>query len=527
VIADMFRIWDRDRYRSQSGLVLVWMALMLVVLLGMAGFAVDLGSWYLRSSKLQRAADAAALAGVVWMPGDPTSAQAAAIATLQKNGIDTTKVAVTYPPPPASQRFVVQLSDSDIPSFFSRPFVAKIHETRSATGEYVTPVPMGSPKNTFGTGSLLPSPITENFWAAVSGWCAGRENGDLRQSGKDQTFVSGAWTCGSSLPANNDYQSTGYVYAIDFASAPGQNIAVDVYDPAYNATGSNADNSLKSGSTVTTTYTVYGKTASPFDPPTSTTPLFTRTFPSGTTGQNSWVNLYTLTAPTAGRYYLQVQTTANEANSYGSNGFGLRAHPSSVTWNNATSVCSTILGDAGYSASCPQVHGVDDMSIFANQTGSSAAFYLAQIDPVYAGKTMRVDLFDPGEGASKLELLDPNGNPVNFDWTTPCGTVGGTTIAAPSGSSCNAATHTAGTNNVASLDVSGTGTQPYGNLSSTSKFSDRTVSAFVKLPANYASVYGTKTWWKIRYSTTGGTVTDRTTWSVSILGNPVHLVQNN
>lgn len=520
----LFRLWSPDRLRSESGIVLVWMALMMVVLLGMAGFAVDLGSWYLRSSKLQRAADSAALAGVVWMPGNPTSAQAAAVAALQKNGIDTSKVTVTYPPPTATQQFRVQLRDADVPTFFSRPFLPSVTETRVATGEYVTPVPMGSPRNTFGTGNLLPSPNTENFWAAVSGWCSGRENGDLRQVGKDQTFISGAWTCGSTLPTNFDYQATGYLYAVDFASTPGANIAIEVYDPGYNPTGSNADNSLKSGSTVTTTYTVYGHAASPFDSPTSTTPLYTRTFTTGTAGQNAWVSLYTLTAPTAGRYYVQVQTTANEANSYGSNGFALRARPASVAWNNSTSVCTTVVGDPGYSASCPQVHGVEEMSIFANQTGSSATFYLAQVDPVYAGKTMQVDLFDPGEGASKLEILDPNGSPVNFDWTTPCGNVNGVTIAAPSGSSCNSTTKTAGANNVASLDVSGTGTQPYGNLSSTSKYSDRNVSAFVKLPANYTSLYGTKTWWKIRYTTTSGTVTDRTTWTVNILGNPVHLV---
>jgi hypothetical protein len=45
----------------------------------------------------------------------------------------------------------------------------------------------------------------------------------------------------------------------------------------------------------------------------------------------------------------------------------------------------------------------------------------------------------------------------------------------------------------------------------------------VKLPADYADRYGTKTWWKIRY-TPGTAPTDRTTWSVNILGNPVHLV---
>jgi Flp pilus assembly protein TadG len=520
----LLRACARERASSESGLVLVWMALMLTVLLGMAGFAVDLGSWYLRSAKLQRAADAAALAGVVWMPGDPASARAAAVATLQRNGIDTSKVAVTYPPPSATQQFRVQLSDANVPTFFSRPFVDKVTETRVATGEYVTPVPMGSPRNTFGTGNLLPSPHRENFWAAVSGWCSGRENGDLRQAAKDQTFVSSNWTCGAGLPPNPDYLSTGYLYAVDFASTPGTNITIEIYDPGYHPTGSNADNSLRSGSTVTTTFTVYGKTRSPFDPPISTTPLYTRTFPSGAAGQNSWVSLYTLVAPTAGRYYVQVQTAANQANSYGSNGFGLRARPASTPWSNSTSVCTTVAGDPGYSASCPQVHGVEDMSIFANQTGSSATFYLAQVDPVYAGKTMQIDLFDPGEGASRLEILDPNGNPVNFGWTTPCGSVDGVTVAAPSGSSCNSATKTAGASNVSYLDVSGTGTKPYDHLSSNSKYSNRTVSAFVKLPANYTGVYGTKTWWKIRYATTSGTVTDRTTWSVSILGNPVHLV---
>ena len=225
-----------------------------------------------------------------------------------------------------------------------------------------------------------------------------------------------SWTCGVGLPANPDYLSTGYLYAVDFASAPGTNIAIDIYDPGYHPTGSNADNSLRSGSTITHDLHRLPQTASPFDSPTSATPLFSRTFPTGTSGQNSWVNLYTLSAPTAGRYYIQVKTTANEANSYGSNGFGLRARPASAPWSNTTSVCTTVAGDPGFSASCPQVHGVEDMSIFANQTGSSATFYLAQVDPVYAGKTMQIDLFDPGEGASKLEILNPNGTAVSFDW---------------------------------------------------------------------------------------------------------------
>ena len=69
------------------------------------------------------------------------------------------------------------------------------------------------------------------------------------------------------------------------------------------------------------------------------------------------------------------------------------------------------------------MHGVENISIFANLgggSGSTATFYLAQVDPVYAGKTLDIMLFDPGEGASSIEILDPNGNPATFTWTTPC-----------------------------------------------------------------------------------------------------------
>ena len=503
--------------RDERGLVLVWMAMLLVVLLGMAGFSVDLGFWYLRSAKLQRAADAAALAGVVWMPGNPTAAQAAAVATLEKNGIDTTKVSVSYPPPNTAQQFRVQLTDADVPSFFSRPMVPRVSETRSATGEYVTPVPMGSPRNVFGTGSLLASPNTENFWAAINGWCAGRENGDLRQAGKDRTFLSGQWTCGPNLPDNPDFSADGYLYAVDFASAPGQPVTIEIYDPAFsNSTG--LDLALRGTPTFSTRYTVYDRTPTPFNPP--STVLATTSY-SGSTGKGAWVSLYTIPNPKAGRYYLRVTIDPTDtSSSYGSNGFGLRARVGSTF-----SVCSTISSDPGYSPSCPQVHGVDDMSIYASIPSSAGtpSFYLAQVEAVHAGKTMKIDLFDPGEGASRMEILDPNGSPVSFDWTTPCGTVNGVTIAAPSGASCNSSTKTAGSNGVGYLDVSGTGTQPYSNLSSTSKYNDRTISVYVDLPANYSSLYGTKTWWKIRY-TPGSAPTDRTTWSVSILGNPVHLV---
>ncbi|HYH03167.1 MAG TPA: pilus assembly protein TadG-related protein, partial [Bacillota bacterium] len=52
-----------DKLRSEDGVVMVIAALMLVALLGATALAIDSGRVYLTRSRLQKAADAAALAG--------------------------------------------------------------------------------------------------------------------------------------------------------------------------------------------------------------------------------------------------------------------------------------------------------------------------------------------------------------------------------------------------------------------------------------------------------------------------------
>jgi hypothetical protein len=166
-----------------------------------------------------------------------------------------------------------------------------------------------------------------------------------------------------------------------------------------------------------------------------------------------------------------------------------------------------------YSASCVQVHGYADMSVFANLGGSTAEFYLAQVGAQYAGKTMTIDLFDLGEGATQVQLLDPRGNVTAFNWSTEC-----SNPPAPATGGCS------GTN-VTSLNpgVSGAN-QPYPRVVSRWVYNDRQLTLTVKLPNDYGdSSYGGKEWWKVRY-TVGSSPTDRTTWSVNISGSPVHLV---
>jgi hypothetical protein len=95
---------------------MVIFALMAVVLFAIAGLAVDAGLSYLTSNSTERAAAAAALSGVTYMPGcftagagcaAPNDATDAALATSARNGfaagsiIDGHAVTVTpspYPP---------------------------------------------------------------------------------------------------------------------------------------------------------------------------------------------------------------------------------------------------------------------------------------------------------------------------------------------------------------------------------------------------------------------------------------------
>ena len=60
----------RPSRRSAKGQAMAIFALVSVLLFVVAGLAVDAGTSYLTSNKIERAAAAAALAGVAYLPGD-------------------------------------------------------------------------------------------------------------------------------------------------------------------------------------------------------------------------------------------------------------------------------------------------------------------------------------------------------------------------------------------------------------------------------------------------------------------------
>lgn len=496
---------------GDGGYMLPLMATLVVVMSGLAALVVDVGSWYARGAEIQRGADAAALAGVVWMP-DILVAESVARTAATRNGFTSGgSITVNVSPVPGnSRRLTVSITDARVARTFSGFATGDQSISRQATAEYLLPVPLGSPKNTIGTGDLLTGAERENFWSAVNGYCAGHESGDQKLARYESysTSTATAPQCNNGSAASADYDPSGYLLAVELPEAQAL-LRLEVYDGGYSTSGATPDLALTSkAQAVTTVFEVRDADNTPLD--TTDNPLLS-TVTIGTddlTRKNLWSPLYTWVNPRAGTYYVRVKTQAQTSESRASNGFALRAYTGALF-----TTCTTISGQPGYSASCPQIHGVGEMSIFANlggTSGSTATFYLAQVDPVHAGKTMEVILFDSGEGAQKIEVLDPNGAPATFSWRTPCNPP-----TAPTGG-CSGS-------NVTSLNVSGTGTQPYPGLQSNSKYNDRKLFLDIKLPANYTAVYGTKVWWQIRY-TVGSTATDRTTWSVNVLGDPVHLV---
>lgn len=642
------------RARGQHGYVMVTFALLLVPLLLMVGFAVDVGGWYNRASDMRRAADAAALAGVVWLP-DEDAAETAALEAAARNGfVRSSTISITVQASAkADRRLQVTITDSRVGSFFYQSLGGReIDLSRTSYAEYVLSVPMGSPRNFFGTGTLLrdhtgPGIPSENLYQSVNTYCSDKVNGDRYQSG-----YSGSTCAGSS--ANSEYRTEGYSMYIEAPEGRPADIDVRLYDARYNmdkltwtvpgpddcvttenylptnstwytsTSGSNvtiigpaqyatrtatsgsgsgyggtqtlafgssytrqanllryrtqatwspstttwttstsstnvtvnapaqyqtrgrttdawsATVNLQSGSitrarnliqyrtatlvaptttctptTVTMsedevdynlggsgaesfTYSLYGADNTPLndgDNPLICQETFTRTTPFDGydyLGSKRWNSLCTISRTArSGRYVLRATNGGVVTNpiANATNQWGLVAKYAN---SGVDGLC-----DGRNDVMCPRVYGKDAISVKAASDANVASFFLAEIEREHSGKKLRLQLFDPGEGGNKIEIMAPSGTNGNtwtavpFSWTAP-GLAGG--------------------NNVSSVSVTN------------NVFNGKQLEITIDL--NGYNPPSNNQWWQIRYTFTSGVVvTDRTTWSARIIGDPVHLVE--
>lgn len=155
------------RFRGERGVTIIMTALVLVPLMVFAAYGVDLAGFYSRVGQLQRAADAAALAGTVWMP-DYDKARTEAAASLAKNGFvhGTDGIVVTYAPGSKLNSLLVTVEDTSVTTYFSKVIGHRQAIARSAEAQYNLPIPLGSPLNYFGgdRSKTQPDPVFTVSW---------------------------------------------------------------------------------------------------------------------------------------------------------------------------------------------------------------------------------------------------------------------------------------------------------------------------------------------------------------------------
>ena len=482
---------------DDRGAAVVLLSAMMVLLLGLAAFAVDLGWLWLNASRVQNAADAAALSGVTHLPANASQAHASAEAAARANGYPIGGVNSLASSTGPDNTLDVTLT-TQVDTFFLRVLgqpTATI--ARQATAQYILPVPLGSPFNSLGDGS-------QNFWGSIAGKHMSREHGDpyaTRCIVSDNHPPPGNPNdpldpdTGCDVGPNPWRDPNGYYIGIEVA--PGTtNLTIELWDPGYyeredsdtgtgdsQVTGSflgaentrfkafdadttpyDTSDNLPHHSGCDQTYPGYNLDWSVSPPVHTTTPGWV----------DAWVTLCTIGSPTPGLHLVQVNTSGAGGNN---NNYGIRA---------------TTTGPSA------KVYGINSLGIYANVSGITT-LYLAEVEPVHAGKTLKVNFFDAGEasGDPVLTIQNPaGGTPSACSWTTGDGS--------HSGSSC--AIHTT----------------PGGVRIS----NDDWIHAEIDIPDDYTCDPTTATgcWWTVEYDYSSGNAHDRTTWEIEVVGNPVRLV---
>ncbi len=560
----------RRTTRDEQGVVLVWTALLMVVILGFTAWSVDFSHGKRDGARLQKAADAAALAGAVFMPENLngiafSTAREVATKNGYTDGVNGATVAVAQGLQP--NQLKVSITENMHNDFGTAIGVSTSHVARSGTAEYQRPVSMGSPINQFGNDPTIGavshgSTRYPDFWTNVFGPASNKVSGDAIQATK---CTSGVDNCSGS---NSDYDPNGYFYGIDVQSS-GSPLTVQAFDPEFahvgDNCGDNTDGSNLKGASILppnfnplfpvtdaatrynpaadspyctgdmyysegnnvlpwTTFTLRAPDLSPADPTnnpivdnagcrpmsfpgfkgdlaaalTQTTPqagapaLFVQYF-------RQWYTLCTISNPTVGTYFLQIQTNkladgAAAPFGGGANRFALRAGLS-----------------GNFQTGSVRIFGSGRIGIYANSPAANTTFYLARVLPGAQGRTLVLSFFDVGDAAQAgaLTVLPPTDSNQG-------GAFSGCTYTAPPGNSTGPpwGPFTATTTGCRITNVSNV------------NFNGQWVEVRIPIPSTYSCNYTDPLgcWLKVNFVFPAA-VQDTTTWTAQLTGDPVRLIQ--
>ncbi|HVM66412.1 MAG TPA: pilus assembly protein TadG-related protein, partial [Acidimicrobiales bacterium] len=162
----------KGRSLAKRGQVLVIYMMSIFVIVGLLGLVIDVAWYWTNSLRVQRAADAAALAGAVDLPAKPGTVAAHALGTgigdaiaeASKNGYTglTFGCAADGATPSSNPGICVHVDTGNtnqldvmisapVNTFFMRVFgISSLTASRDAAAVFTLPVPMGSPDNYYG-----------------------------------------------------------------------------------------------------------------------------------------------------------------------------------------------------------------------------------------------------------------------------------------------------------------------------------------------------------------------------------------
>jgi hypothetical protein len=523
-----------DDQALSRGQIIVLFAAALPVLIGVMGLAIDVSFAWITELRIQKTADAAALAGAVFLPDNAPGATNASLAEATQNGFVNATGSINGSPnitinaarnEPNHQQMDVSIT-APVPTFFLKVFgIQYLTATRSAHAQYNLPLPMGSPLNVFGNPSSTDLQGNAlNYWAGIQGPCTLKANGDPYAT-KNSTSVSS--NCSTASTSNTEYKAPSagdpgsYDYTIKVPVAG--TLSIQLYDPEFcprSAQDHDTGDTKFTSANFNTVFTLYNPSATPYSLASYTVNTAV-SYPGGgettttdgqagathscstyyvtqqrmpydgaTDYQGKWMPFASFAAA-PGSYRLNVQTTAVGTNSAdGSNMYAIQA-----TLNGGVGTQPSVYGGA--------VGTMSTMSIYNNLAAGTSNIYLAQINSTNAGKMLVLDLFDPGDlngtGTMYFEMPTSGGwTDATFSWRNS-----GTTLS-------SAGTLHSGVTSV--VTASG----------GTSNFQGNWMVVNIQIPSTYTAPQNG--WWKIKYVITGGAAHDRTTWNAQVVDIPVHLV---
>jgi hypothetical protein len=238
----------RAGHESERGFFMVWCAILFTTFVAFAGLSIEYNRWQDLGTRVQKAADAAALAGAVFLPDNMPQARSTALATSSKNGYTNGSDGVTITTAkgklPNQLKVTIALQTKNpwgaIVSYGSSTIV------RTAVAEYQLPQNLGSPENSYGNNPETP-PLggQPQFWGNIFGPGSQKGKGDAYQS---KVCGGGVDNCPSG-GSNSDYDSTGYFYGVEVPTGATGPLNIRVFDPAFvhvgdNCTDGDAVNSL-------------------------------------------------------------------------------------------------------------------------------------------------------------------------------------------------------------------------------------------------------------------------------------------